>query len=58
MNHDLTLLTLAAKCGALQYGCIRALALLQDGDATDTDAARVVKLLEEILKGSDHAMGN
>ena len=55
MDHDLALLTLAAKCGALQYGCLRALALLQDGDATDTDADRVVRLLEEILKGNDNA---
>jgi len=44
MDQDLALLTLAAKCGALQYG-----------DATDTDADRVVRLLEEILKGSDYA---
>jgi len=55
MDQDLALLTLAAKCGAYQLGCIRALALLQDGDATDTDAIRVARLLEEILKGSDHA---
>jgi len=54
-EYDDALLTLAAKCGAYQLGCTRALALLQDGDATDTDATRVERLLEEILKRSDHA---
>ena len=43
---------LAVEIGALKYACTQALALLQDGDATDTDARKVEKLLEAILEGT------
>jgi len=42
-------LFLAAQIGALRYGCEQALALLQNGDATDTDALRVELLLFAVL---------
>jgi len=49
-------LFLAAQIGALRYGCEQALALLQNGAATETDALRVELLLSVILnpKGSSH----
>jgi hypothetical protein len=45
------ILELAVEVAALRYACIKALALLQDGDAQAKDADRVEKLLETVLRG-------
>jgi hypothetical protein len=44
-------LELFVEIAALRYACIKALALLQNGDAEAKDADRVEKLLETVLKG-------
>lgn len=46
-NHMLELL---AQYAALRLGCERALELLQDPDASDFDADKVIRLLKTILK--------
>ena len=45
------ILEMAVEIAALRYACIKALALLQDGDAQAKDADRVEKLLETVLRG-------
>jgi hypothetical protein len=46
-NHQLELL---AQYAALRLGCERALALLQDPDASDFDAWKVMDYLKIVLK--------
>ena len=44
------MLELLAQYAALRLGCERALELLQDPDASDFDADKVIALLQTILK--------
>jgi hypothetical protein len=43
---------------AYRLGCERALALLEDPDANEFQAEKVITLLNRILKGVDHAVSN
>jgi hypothetical protein len=45
------LLELLADYAALRLGCERALELLEDPDASDFDADKVIRLLKTILEG-------
>jgi len=49
-----TMLKILAEYGALKLGCERALALLQNPDANEFQAEKVIKLLNKTLKGVDH----
>ena len=44
------MLELLAQYAALRLGCERALELLQDPDASDFDADKVIRLLKNILE--------
>jgi len=44
------LLELLAQYGALRLGCERALELLEDPDASDFDADKVIRLLTTVLE--------
>ena len=44
------MLELLAQYAALRLGCERALELLEDPDASDFDADKVIRLLKTILK--------
>lgn len=44
------MLELLAQYAALRLGCERALELLQDPDASDFDADKVIRLLQTILE--------
>jgi len=50
MNDD-QLLQILKEHGALKIGCERALALLEDPDANDFQAEKVISYLNTILKG-------
>ena len=52
------LLEILVEHGALKLGCERALALLEDPNASGFDADKVVSYLTTILKGVDHALSN
>lgn len=49
LNTDTQLLTLAVHAGMLRHACEQALKLLQDPDASATDADRVEALLIQAL---------
>jgi hypothetical protein len=55
-GHSDMVLDLAVQVGALRYACERALALLENPDASEFDANSVEKLLFDVLNGigSDH----
>lgn len=44
------LFQLFAKYGALRFGCEKALELLEDPDASDFDADKVIRILKTILE--------
>jgi hypothetical protein len=44
------MLELLAQYAAMRLGCERALELLEDPDASDFDADKVIRLLKTILK--------
>jgi hypothetical protein len=44
------LLELLAQYGALRLGCERALELLENPDASDFDADKVIRLLKTVLE--------
>ena len=48
------LLKILAEHGALKIGCQRALALLEDPNANEFQAEKVIALLNRILKGVGH----
>jgi len=48
------LLQIIKEHGALKIGCQRALALLEDPDANDFQAEKVISYLNKILKGVGH----
>ena len=56
MNEEL--LKTLAEYAAYKVGCERALALLQDPDANEFQAEKVIALLNRILKGVDHAISD
>ena len=47
-----------AEYAAYKLGCERALALLEDPDANDFQAEKVITLLNRILKGANHALSD
>ncbi len=49
MSDDM--LKILAEYGAYRLGCERALALLEDPDANEFQAEKVISYLNEILKG-------
>ena len=52
MSDDM--LKILAEYGAYKLGCERALALLQNPDANEFQAEKVISYLNKILKGVDH----
>ena len=48
------MLKILAEHGALKLGCERALALLDDPNANEFQAEKVIALLNRILKGVGH----
>lgn len=53
MNDD-QLLQILKERNAYKMGCERALALLQNPNANEFQAEKLIKLLNKILKGVDH----
>jgi hypothetical protein len=56
MNDQL--LEVLAEYSAYKLGCERALALLEDPDANEFQAEKVISYLNAILKGVDHAVSD